>query len=694
MRQIGTDGRSLAAVLAAAGALLATIAPAQAEKLTVETATRAGGLLRDIGASFEVVSTAASGIIMAIPTVWPEMIKAREAIFAPIEGARSIGATGALIALSLGLCLAAALLVRLATTSLRRHWVSDTVGARGALGLFLLDALAALAFAVAGFVLARVWFSHDDLHDRFALAFIWAAVRWCLSMLAVVVILRPRHKNLRLIRVTTAGAVELTILAGVLLFIGVIVIELAPVYLAAGLPIPAGQFVVFATGVLIALGGIIGSSRLYQHHKVARAAEDAPRSTGPAIWLGIAIFFVVLLWATWSGGILFLDFAIYHSLAWSLVIAGLTFIVDRVMGLSERAIAEIPETDDRRAGFLLRWLPVLRRAIRVGAAFAIIVILAEVWLVSQLDLVPAERWTDVRHSLITAAVTLFVGYVVWTIVHRWTERRIGLQGALDPDSEEAAGKPASRLTTLLPLFRILLGISILVMTVLITLSQLGVDIGPLVAGAGIFGLALSFGSQALVKDIVSGIFFIADDAFRVGEYIDTGKLKGTVEKISLRSLRLRHQNGQIHTVPYGELSAITNFSRDWATMKFNIRLARDTDLEKVRKTIKQVGLAMMEEPELKPEFLQPLKMQGVADIADTALVIRCKFTVRPVKLTWVQRESLKRLHKAFAEKGIAFASGTVTVQSAGGSVEAAAAAAAATALQRAALDAPTAPQPT
>jgi len=87
-------------------------------------------------------------------------------------------------------------------------------------------------------------------------------------------------------------------------------------------------------------------------------------------------------------------------------------------------------------------------------------------------------------------------------------------------------------------------------------------------------------------------------------------------------------------------------------------------------------------------------MQGVADIADTALVIRCKFTVRPVKLTWVQRESLKRLHKAFAEKGIAFASGTVTVQSAGGSVEAAAAAAAATALQRAALDAPTAPQPT
>jgi len=205
-----------------------------------------------------------------------------------------------------------------------------------------------------------------------------------------------------------------------------------------------------------------------------------------------------------------------------------------------------------------------------------------------------------------------------------------------------------------------------VMAVLVALSQLGVNIGPLLAGAGVVGLAISFGSQALVRDIVSGIFFMTDDAFRVGEYIDTGKLKGTVEKITLRSVRLRHHNGQIHTIPFGQLTSITNFSRDWQTVKFNVRLARDSDIEKVRKTVKKLGQEMMQEPELGKELLQPLKLQGVAEIADSALIVRLKFTARPLKPSWVQREALKRIYKAFGEKGIAFASGAITVQSAGG----------------------------
>jgi small-conductance mechanosensitive channel len=182
------------------------------------------------------------------------------------------------------------------------------------------------------------------------------------------------------------------------------------------------------------------------------------------------------------------------------------------------------------------------------------------------------------------------------------------------------------------------------------------NIGPLIAGASIFGLAISFGSQTLVRDIVSGIFFMADDAFRVGEYIDTGKLKGTVEGISVRSIKLRHQNGQIHTVPFGQMSAVTNFSRDWATVKFEMRLARDTDLEKARKVVKKVGLAMLEDPEFKPELLEPLKLQGVADITDNAIVVRCKFTARPRNPSSIQREALRRLFHAFGDNGIQFAS--------------------------------------
>ena len=199
---------------------------------------------------------------------------------------------------------------------------------------------------------------------------------------------------------------------------------------------------------------------------------------------------------------------------------------------------------------------------------------------------------------------------------------------------------------------------------LIVLSRLGVDTAPLIAGAGVFGLAVSFGSQSLVRDIISGLFYMWDDAFRVGEYIDTGRLKGTVEALGIRSVKLRHHNGPLHTIPYGQLGAVTNQSRDFATIKFNLRLEPGTDIELVRKAAKQIGLAMQEDPEIAAEVMLPLKMQGIADVADTAVVLRFKFTARPVKPSWVQREYLKRMYRVFAEKGIAFASGALTLQSA------------------------------
>ena len=108
--------------------------------------------------------------------------------------------------------------------------------------------------------------------------------------------------------------------------------------------------------------------------------------------------------------------------------------------------------------------------------------------------------------------------------------------------------------------------------------------------------AIGFGAQTLVKDIISGVFFLADDAFRVGEYIDVGDVMGTVEHISIRSLRLRHHRGPVHTIPFGEIQHLTNFSRDWAIMKIEFRLPFDADLEKVRKIIKKVGQTLMADP--------------------------------------------------------------------------------------------------
>ena len=123
--------------------------------------------------------------------------------------------------------------------------------------------------------------------------------------------------------------------------------------------------------------------------------------------------------------------------------------------------------------------------------------------------------------------------------------------------------------------------------------------------------------------------FLIDDAFRVGEYVEFGEIRVQVEKISIRSMRLRHHRGAIHTVPFGELRSITNYNRDWAIYKQEFRLPYDTDTEVVRKIIKKVGLALLEHPELGEKFIQPLKSQGVFRIEEGALILRTKLMCKP-----------------------------------------------------------------
>ncbi len=178
----------------------------------------------------------------------------------------------------------------------------------------------------------------------------------------------------------------------------------------------------------------------------------------------------------------------------------------------------------------------------------------------------------------------------------------------------------------------------------------------MIAGAGVIGLAIGFGAQTLVRDIISGAFFLADDAFRLGEYIDVGVAKGMVERISVRSFRLRHHNGPINTIPFGEVQKVTNFSRDWVMMKLQMRVPSDTDLEKLRKVVKKVGQQMMEEPEFSANLLQPVKSQGVYRMDDDgAFVIRVKFMCKPGEQFVLRREVFRRVQEAFAANDIHFA---------------------------------------
>ncbi|SED61593.1 Small-conductance mechanosensitive channel [Rhizobiales bacterium GAS188] len=311
------------------------------------------------------------------------------------------------------------------------------------------------------------------------------------------------------------------------------------------------------------------------------------------------------------------------------------------------------------------------RCLRFVTRLLILTAIVEIWMFDVLPLLSAEDSTLVGKAIKDIFVTISLSYVVWQIACFYIGRLLGGAGpaATGPSAAEQSPGAGSRLHTMLPLARMALGITIAVLAILTILSRLGVNIAPLIAGASVLGLAISFGSQTLVRDIVSGIFYLADDAFRVGEYIDCGKVKGTVEGFTLRSIKLRHQNGQLHTVPFGQLGSITNFSRDWITLKFNLRLVRDVDLELVRKTTKKIGAEMMNDPELAPLIIEPLKLQGVADILDNAMVLRFKVTAKPGNPTLVQRQAVKRMIQKFGEVGINFPTSTVTVQTLGGAGE-------------------------
>ncbi len=654
---INTFSRRFAAIvdpalrLARAGGLavllaLATLSPAQA--LTPEEATRVGGDLTRMGGAVLAVNdqlanfrASVAKIVEAAPHVVEELAKAEQHI-------RNGRGTGEMLAnamvggVFLVLLLGSRWLFRVTTRRWRRAALASDMRSRGAVILIALEVTEWAVFAVGAYLTIKFYFDRDDQQALMMVAILSGLIRWLLFMVFLETLLRPRLAAFRLIAMSDRAARQVKACFGTVTFVGILGISVMPVWLRAGLPVPAGQVLVLAQGLVVAIGCAAG----------LLCYRASPPTPARRMWLWIGGISIPLIWLTWNFAVVALEFAAYHSLVYSLRIALIAYSVHTLLGLS--------------AGTHW-WLRLVQHATNAGAVLALSITLAELWLVERLAMIPVEKWEPVRHALVTTAVTLFIGFVAWRYLDLWTEQRLraanpGLAPGIDDD---VAAEPASRLTTLLPMVRVTVGVVILVFVAFLGLTQLGVDLTTLLAGAGVFGLAISFGSQALVRDIVAGIFFMSDDAFRVGEYIDTGRLKGTVERVTLRSVRLRHQNGQIHTIPFGQLSAITNFSRDWQTVKFNLRLARDTDIEKTRKTVKRVGQEMLLDPEFGQEFLLPLKLQGMAEIADSALVVRLKFTVKPSNPSVIQREALKRLHRAFKEDAIEFAAGVITVQPAG-----------------------------
>ena len=318
----------------------------------------------------------------------------------------------------------------------------------------------------------------------------------------------------------------------------------------------------------------------------------------------------------------------------------------------------------------------LRIHIRIGRVlvFAVFIFLmAAMWRIDFSNLATAGFGAKAAAGLIEALLVFGAGFLAFELVTLWINRRLADEPTAEPDPDEpgggeGGGAGGSRLSTVLPLVRWVLQTAIAVVTALLVLGGIGLDVTPLLAGAGIAGLAIGFGAQKLVADVVSGIFFLIDDAFRTGEYLEIDGTFGTVERISLRSLRLRHHRGSIHTIPFGEIPRITNYSRDWVIMKLRFTVPFDTDLRKVKNIFKKIGNDMMAVPELADDMIQPFKSQGVLEVDDVGIVVRGKYMAKPGKQFQIRKEIYNRVQAEFEANGIQFARREVRVRLGGDEV--------------------------
>ncbi len=329
------------------------------------------------------------------------------------------------------------------------------------------------------------------------------------------------------------------------------------------------------------------------------------------------------------------------------IVAGLGILRDDLLSRAE----------DSKQGRISGIFSLLDGAVIVGAA----IIILYAWNIDPFatDLTGAKR---ILPGLVSAAIVTVIGISAWRTASGFLKLNTpegDSGGNAVPDGEGGVG--GSRIETVFPILRVALGSLIAVVTVLLALSSLGVQIAPLLAGAGILGLAVGFGAQKIVEDIISGVLYLVEDAFRKGEYIETSEGKGEVESIMLRSVRLRHHNGPVITIPFSSMGTIKNHSRDWVTVKLSFEVSHDEDLEKVRKLIKKVGAQLLEDPELEGKFLAPLKSQGAVAMVGSNYKIGVKFTSRPGEQFLMRRKALTSIQKAFSENKVKMAAPRVIV---------------------------------
>lgn len=327
----------------------------------------------------------------------------------------------------------------------------------------------------------------------------------------------------------------------------------------------------------------------------------------------------------------------------SIALRLLAKVYQRAIRLSTELSSRFPRIEERAN----RYFPLLHAGARwIIYAIAVFGFL-EAWGVDSSWLLVSGPVRVLAGTLGTLLLIIFLAIALWEVTSALIDRK--LSGV---DSGSTRRLPSARVKTLLALGRNATFATITTVTLLLVLSELGINIAPLLAGAGVVGLAVGFGAQTLVKDIITGAIILFQDLVAVGDVVKVGDTAGLVEAISIRHLRLRDLSGTVHTIPFSAISTISNLTKDFSFYVFDIGVAYQEDVDRVMETLKDLGEELQQDPEFAPLILAPLEIFGLDRFADSAVIIKARIKTLPIQQWTIGREFNRRLKHRFDKLGI------------------------------------------
>lgn len=319
----------------------------------------------------------------------------------------------------------------------------------------------------------------------------------------------------------------------------------------------------------------------------------------------------------------------------------LTQVISRRIRLPEDTRKRFPQLEDRLNGAIPGVLQVIRAAILIIVALLVL----DAWRLFNLpEWVGSDAGTTALAAVISIGLILLVAKGIWIAFASWIELR------LNPDNDR--GGASAREQTLLALFRSAFMIVLVVLTAMIVLSELGINIGPLIAGAGVLGLAIGFGAQKLVQDVITGVFIQLENAINTGEVVTAGSVTGTAEKITVRSVGIRDLSGTYHVVPFSSVDTVSNFMRDFAFHVGVYGVAYREDINAVIEQLSAAYDALMADPNFADKVLEPLEVHGVTELADSAVNVRIRIKTTPGAQWSIGREYNRLVKQHFDAAGI------------------------------------------